>query len=246
VTGTLQGRTIIVTRPRADAVDLATILEARGARAVVAPTIEIRPAEDDEPLTRAIVGLAEGRFEWLVVTSQAGVRALADAGLEGVEASIAAVGDGTAGALRSRGFEPALVPATYTTGALARAMPPGRGEVLLARADIATDGLEQALAAKGWTPVRVDAYRTELAPSLPAKARLALDRGEVDAITFTSASTVRGFVGLVGVPSGPKVVCIGPITAEEARRAGMTVDAEARPHTIEGLVSALEKLLGPA
>ena len=246
MTATLQGRTILVTRPRAEARELATKLEDHGARALVAPTIQIHPAEDDEAVTRAIVGLAEGRFEWLVVTSQAGVRALADAGLEGVEADIAAVGEGTAAALRAVGLEPALVPSTYTTDALARAMPPGRGEVLLARADIAPDGLEEALAAKGWTPIRVDAYRTETPRSLPAEARRALDRGEVDAITFTSASTVRGFVRLAGVPQGPKIVCIGPVTAEEARVAGMTVDAEARPHTIDGLVVALERLLGPA
>jgi len=246
VTGMLQGRTILVTRPRQEALELARELEGRGARVLVAPTIEIHPAEDDEPLTRAIIGLAEGRFEWLVVTSQAGVRALADAGLEGVEGKIAAVGEGTAERLRALGLEPALVPSTFTTEALARAMPAGRGEVLLARADIASDGLEGALAAKGWTPIRVEAYRTELAAALPPEARQALDAGRVDAITFTSASTVRGFVRLAGVPKGPKIVCIGPVTAEEARLSGMTVDAEARPHTIDGLVAAVERLFGPA
>ncbi|MGZ8642139.1 MAG: uroporphyrinogen-III synthase, partial [Actinomycetota bacterium] len=112
------------------------------------------------------------------------------------------------------------------------------------RADIAPDGLEFALAAKGWSPVRVDAYRTRMARTLPAEARAALRDGLVDAITFTSASTVRGFVGAMGVVRGnPKVVGIGPVTAKEAREHGLRVSAVARPHTIEGLVMAVERTL---
>jgi uroporphyrinogen-III synthase/uroporphyrinogen III methyltransferase/synthase len=65
----------------------------------------------------------------------------------------------------------------------------------------------------------------------------------VDAIVFTSASTVEGFVRLAGVVNGPKVVCIGPVTAQAARVAGFRVHAIARPHTVEGLVSALERVV---
>jgi uroporphyrinogen-III synthase len=116
--------------------------------------------------------------------------------------------------------------------------------VLCARADVAPEGLEDALAAKGWTPLRVDAYRTRIPRSLPAEARAALRAGTVDAVTFTSASTVRGFVRLVGAAKGnPKVVCIGPVTAREARDHGFRVHAVARPHTLEGLVAALERAL---
>ena len=128
---------------------------------------------------------------------------------------------------------------------MARAFPRGTGRVLCARADIAPAGLEDALAAKGWSAVRVDAYRTRLTRSLPADARAALRDGGIDAITFTSASTVRGFVGAMGVVRGnPKVVSIGPVTAREAREHGLRVSAVARPHTIEGLVAALERVLG--
>jgi uroporphyrinogen-III synthase len=81
--------------------------------------------------------------------------------------------------------------------------------------------------------------------SLPAEARDALRRGEVDAVTFTSASTVRGFVGAAGAVLGsPKVICIGPVTAREARAHGLTVHAVARPHTIQGVAEAVERLLG--
>jgi uroporphyrinogen-III synthase len=117
--------------------------------------------------------------------------------------------------------------------------------VLCARADVAPEGLEDALAAKGWSPVRVDAYRTRTPKALPAEARRALSGGSVDAVTFTSASTVRGFVAQLGEVRGvPKVICIGPVTAREARAHGFTVHAVARPHTVEGLIAALERVLG--
>jgi len=244
VTRSLEGRVVLVTRPLGRGGELGRLLRERGATAVAAPTIDLHPAEDHEELARSVVGLAEGRFSWLVVTSRAGVEALARAGLGPVEANVAAVGEGTARALRERGVEPALVPSIYTTEALADAMPEGTGEVLLARADIAPDGLEDALAAKGWTPVRVDAYRTALARELPQEARQLLDEGGVDAVTFTSASTVEGFAALARPARWPRVVCIGPVTAERARREGIPVDAVAEPHTIEGLVAALERVLG--
>jgi uroporphyrinogen III methyltransferase/synthase len=104
--------------------------------------------------------------------------------------------------------------------------------------------LETALERKGWEVVRVDAYRTILATSLPRDARSALRAGEVDAVTFTSASTVRGFVSALGASRGtPKVVCIGPVTAKAARDAGLRPATVAKPHTIEGLVAALERAL---
>ena len=162
-----------------------------------------------------------------------------------VRAKVAAIGEGTGKAFRAWARRtPDLMPRTFTTAGLVRAFPRGGGRVLCARADIAPAGLEDALAGKGWTPVRVDAYRTRMARSLPAEARVALRDGRVDAITFTSASTVRGFVGAMGVVRGdPKVVGIGPVTAREAREHGLRVSAVARPHTIEGLVAALERVL---
>jgi uroporphyrinogen-III synthase len=221
------------------------MLEDRGARALVAPAIDLQPA-DPEDLARAVVGLEEGRFEWVILTSRAGVESLAGAGLGSVAARIAAVGEGTAQALRDLGLEADLVPSTYTTEALAEAMPPGDGEVLLARADIASDDLEAALEAKGWDAIRVDAYRTVPGEALPDEVRSELTRGSIDALTFTSASTVRGFAGAAEDIRSPlpPAVCIGPVTAAEAERAGLRVAAVAQPHTIEGLVAALERVLG--
>ena len=243
----LTGRTVLVTRPVDQSVELVRRLRRLGATAIVAPTIEIVPARSAE-LTTALRDLSAGRFEWITLTSRATVEMLASRlhSPSAVRAKVAAIGEGTGAAFRAWARRtPDLMPSTFTTAGLARAFPRGAGRVLCARADIAPAGLEDAIATKGWSPLRVDAYRTRLARSLPPDARAALRDGRVDAITFTSASTVRGFVGAMGVVRGnPKVVSIGPVTAREAREHGLRVSAVARPHTIEGLVAALERILG--
>lgn len=243
----LAGRTIVVTRPRPEADELARLLERRGARAIVAPAIEVAPVRS-AALTKALAELADGAFAWVTLTSPRTVDVLAER-LEPaqVRAKVAAVGEGTAEAYRrwSR-RRPDLVPKAFTTASLGRAFPRGDGRVLTPRADVAPEGLEDALERKGWRPTRVDAYRTRMPRSLPAEARTALRGGEVDAVTFTSASTVRGFVGALGpVKGSPKVVAIGPVTAREARTHGLHVHAVASPHTIEGLVAAVERALRP-
>jgi uroporphyrinogen-III synthase len=241
----LAGRTVLITRPIEDATELARALEARGARAVVAPSIEIVPVRS-AALTRAMRDLAEGRFVWVTLTSPRTVAAFA-ARLEpkDVRAKVAAIGEGTSDAFRRWARRRTdLLPPRFTTAALARTFPRGDGRVLCARADIAPEGLEEALAAKGWSPERVDAYRTRFARSLPPEARAALRAGEVDAVTFTSASTVAGFVNaLSGAKGHPKVVCIGPVTARTARDRGLRVAAVADPHTVAGLVAAVERSL---
>jgi uroporphyrinogen-III synthase len=243
----LAGRTVLVTRPADQSLELVRRLRGRGAGAIVAPAIEIRPLRS-AALTRALQDLSDGRFAWITLTSRATVEMLASRlDPSDVRANVAAIGDGTGKAFRAWARRrPDLMPAAFTTAGLARAFPRGGGLVLCARADIAPAGLEDALAAKGWSPVRVDAYRTRMARSLPAEARAALRDGRIDAVTFTSASTVRGFVGAMGVVRGdPKVVSIGPVTAREARAHGLRVSAVARPHTIDGLVAALERVLPP-
>jgi uroporphyrinogen-III synthase len=241
----LIGRTILVTRPAERSAHLVARIERLGGRAILAPTIALHPART-AALTGALRDLADGAFDWIVLTSPSTVAMLADRGDPSrVRARVATIGDGTAEAFaRWSGRSADLRPRTFTTSGLARAFPRGEGRVLCPRADIAPEGLEAALAAKGWTPTRVDAYRTTFPSRLSAEARAALASGEVDAVTFTSASTVRGFVGAVDVVRGsPRVVCIGPVTAAEARAHGLVVHAVARPHTTEGLVDALVRTL---
>jgi uroporphyrinogen-III synthase len=258
VTRTLEGRVVVLTRAADRSESLGRLLEARGAVTLSAPSIEIRPAPR-RSLDVAAARAVAGEFEWTVVTSREGV-ALADrltavaGGWPEVRGRVAAVGEGTASALRDAGRDPDLVPPTFTTAALGRAMPRGHGTVLLARADIAPAELEDVVASKGWTVERVVAYRTRLARRLPAEVAARLREGSVDAVTFTSASTVDGFVraagpdlvGRLSRTAGVHVVCIGPVTAEAARRAGFAVDGVARPHTIEGLAAAVDRVLGTA
>jgi uroporphyrinogen-III synthase len=245
---TLRDRRIVVTRPADQSEGLVAQLRRRGARPIVAPAVELVPVRS-AALTRALRELGAGSFAWITLTSRATVDVLSErlAGPAEVRANVAVIGEGTAAAFRRwAGRDPDLRPRTFTTEALARAFPRGHGRVLCPRADIAPEGLEDALEAKGWEPERVDAYRTKLPRTLPEEARDALAAGEVDAVTFTSASTVRGFVGALGPTLGaPKVVCIGPVTAKEARAHGLIVHAVAKPHTVDGLVAALERVLTP-
>jgi uroporphyrinogen-III synthase len=242
VTRSLAGRTVLVTRPHEDAGALAGRLRSEGAEVLVAPVIRLEPGDAGQ-LAEAAREASNGRFDWVVFTSAAGVRAWFERTDGRPRSRVAAVGDGTARALRSQGVEPDLVPEDFTTEALARAFPEGSGEVLLPRADIAPDDLRDSLAAKGWTPVSVAAYRTRFEEELPSGVGERLAAGGVDAVTFTSASTVEAFVRLAGAPAGLPAVCIGPVTADAARRAGLEVAAVADPHTIDGLVQALLRAL---
>jgi uroporphyrinogen-III synthase len=250
VSSSLVGRTIVVTRPQEQAAELVEQLDARGALSVLAPAIEIVPVPK-EVLRDAVEDLVRGRYDWLILTSRPGVRALMQAVAQrgaspgDVSVRIAAIGEGTADALRAWQLEPALVPRTFTTEALAHALPRGTGEVLLARADIAPPGLDDAVAAKGWTVERVDAYRTRKVRRLPNEARDVLRAGAADALTFTSASTVDGFMAAIGALELPRAVCIGPVTAKAARDRGLRVAGVASPHTIEGLVARLERVFAP-
>jgi uroporphyrinogen-III synthase len=243
---TLAGRTILVTRPAEQAASLVRELERRGARVLVAPTIRLVPARS-AALTTALKELAAGRFEWITLTSAVTVDVLRDrlSSPAHVRAKVAAIGEGTAAAFRRWARrDPDLQPATFTTAALSRAFPRGSGRVLCARADIAPEGLEDALARKGWEPARVDAYRTVFARSLPREVRHALMWDEIDVVTFTSASTVRGFANVLGRRYGSFIaVCIGPVTAREARTRGFPIRRVASPHTIGGLVDAVERAL---
>src|SRR5439155_15649006 len=174
--GTLEGRTVLVTRPRVQAEVLVDLLRTRGAHVIVAPAIRLVPAPAkaiDAVLDRAL----SGAFAWVIVTSRAGADVLLgrlaarERSPGHLRARVAAVGDGTASALRAGGLRPALVPSSFTTESLGRAMPPGSGTVLLARADIAPEGLEEALRRKGWAVERIDAYRTRFPGTLPVAAR---------------------------------------------------------------------------
>jgi uroporphyrinogen III methyltransferase/synthase len=243
----LFGKQVVVTRARAQVSGLAATLRELGAEVVEAPTIEIvDPDDGGAALDQAVQGI--GRYDWLVLTSPNGAErtmaALPDARLlAGVQ--VAAVGSGTAASLAAHGIVADLVPETFVGEGLAEAFPvppDGGGRVLLARAAVARDVVPDGLRAKGWHVDVVDAYRTR---PVPVPAEVAEAVATADAVTFASSSSVTNLVGAVGVAGIPgTVVSIGPITSRTARGLGLTVAAEAVPHTVEGLVAALMGAIG--
>jgi uroporphyrinogen III methyltransferase/synthase len=250
----LAGLTVLVPRARDQASDFSALLRSRGAEPLEVPTIEIRPVASTAALDRAVEDLAAGRFDWVVLTSVNGVAALRarfealgqdPAALD--KTRVAAVGPATEAALRDWGVDPDLVPEVATTAALGRAFPPGPGDVVLARADLANPELAVILRDKGWRTTEVVAYHTVPVGTLDPAARRRLDAGEVDWVAFTASSTVEGFLQGYGgpPPSGVRVAAIGPVTADTARAAGIRVAALAAEHTIPGLVAAIEHAVTP-
>lgn len=249
----LTGVTVLVPRARQQASQLAARIRDLGGEPLEAPTIEILPG-DREAVAAAVRDVADGGYTAVCFTSPNGVRAVAaafEAAGTGPEAFaaplVAAVGPGTAGALRDvLGREPDLVPATSTTEALARAMPPGKGRVLLPRADIATATLPDLLREKGYEPVLVDAYRTGQPAGLPPDVLGRLAAGRVDVIAFTSSSTVRNFAELVdGRTWSARVASIGPVTSATCAEHGIEVAVEADQHDLDGLVAAVVRTVRP-
>ncbi|HEV3452156.1 MAG TPA: uroporphyrinogen-III C-methyltransferase [Acidimicrobiia bacterium] len=240
----LFGRTVVVTRAREQASGLRARLETLGARVEELPAIVV------EPLPVTLPDLT--RYAWLVLTSANGVATLFDEGLTptGRDARslaglrVAVIGPGTAAALAARGVHADLIPDRFVADALVDAFPPGAGEaVLVARAEQARDVLVDGLEARGYAVDVLPLYRTRPVPSDPA-VLARVRAGAVDAVTFTSSSTVTNFCDAVGpLDPQPLVVSIGPVTSETARARGLRVDAEATEHTIDGLVAALLEVL---
>ncbi len=245
----LFGRKVVVTRARSQSPGLVQRLLALGARPVEIPTIRIdAPGDGGAALDAGVEALEAGRYEWVVFTSTNAVGALLDRvadlrALAGVR--IAAVGPGTAAALASYRLVADLVPDRNLAAGLVEVFPgpsrPGAG-VLFPRAAAGRDVLPDGLRAAGWHVETVEAYRTvpvDAGDDLKAAAAAA------DAVCFTSASTVTGFVEACGAGAVPGVVvCIGPVTADAARVEGLRVDAVADPHTLDGLIDALVQALG--
>ncbi|MGH9039163.1 MAG: uroporphyrinogen-III C-methyltransferase [Acidimicrobiia bacterium] len=243
----LFGRTVVVTRAREQASELMGRLRHLGAETVELPVIEIGDAADGGAALREAVRTV-GDYDWVAFTSPNGVErffaALDDLGLDVralAGAAVAAIGPGTAAVLARGGIRADLMPSRFVAEAVVEAFPSGPGRVLLPRAAVARDALPAGLEAKGWTVDVVEAYRTHLAR--PSPAALAAARA-ADAVTFTSSSTVTNYLEVAGDgPHPPVVACIGPVTADTARAAGLSVTVEADEHTIDGLVQALVDVL---
>jgi uroporphyrinogen III methyltransferase/synthase len=247
----LFGKRVLITRPAHQADDFARALYARGVEPILASTIAIVPPDDVTAAHRAIDDLAS--YRWVVFTSQNGVDAFFDrlAALDSdaryIGATrVAAIGVKTAERLHAFGVRADLVPAAFVSEEIARALMQAShsgDRILIYRAQEARDVLPQMLEDAGRTPHVVAAYKTvvDVDPEFAQKVARA------DVFTFTSASTVRGFVELLGgaqaareAARGKLIACIGPVTAEAADECGLHVDVVADVFTTDGLLDALE------
>jgi uroporphyrinogen III methyltransferase / synthase len=245
----LFGQRIVVTRDRRQAMELAEPLEALGAETVLLPMIEIRPPVEADALNRAIEHLPD--YDWILFTSVNGVRCFVEAldrsqrDLRALRAKLCAIGPATRAAVEALHLHVDRMPEEYVAESLLEALAGDdlKGKrILLPRAAVARDLVPVALRERGAIVDVVEAYRTVVPEDASARVRELLEH-KPDWITFTSSSTVKNFLAAAGREAlrGVKIASIGPITSATAREHGLTVDVEANPHTIEGLVETLLK-----
>jgi uroporphyrinogen III methyltransferase / synthase len=262
----LHGRRVVVTRARAQASGLAATLRDLGAEVVELPAIRIEPLVESDEVRRAVASI--GDYALICVTSPNGAHLLFDAlrdprtpaagvaaaggadpapGASGLDAralagtTVAAIGPGTARALRRHGIVADVVPERFVAEALVEALADvdvKGARVLVARAAEARDVLPDALRERGAEVDVVSLYET--VREQPDAAAIEAARG-ADYVTFTSSSTVTNLTEALGdrFPTSARIVSIGPVTSETARAAGLDVDIEAAQHDIDGLLAAL-------
>jgi uroporphyrinogen III methyltransferase / synthase len=256
----LFGKRVVVTRSREQAGELVEMLEDRGAEAILAPTIRILPPEDLDDIDRACADA--GTFDWIIFSSANGVDhfmerllAIGDVrDLKGVR--ICTVGAATAARLGRFGIRIDLTPSEYRSEALVevfRELGALDGvRFLLPRADIGRELLGDELREAGAEVLEVVAYRTVIGGAEREEAeiyRMLLER-QIDAITFTSASTVRNFASILGPDQAADllrttvVACIGPVTAEAAQQLDIATTVMPERYTIPDLVDALVEHFG--
>lgn len=246
----LAGRRVVVTRATDQASTLSEALRRLGAQVVELPVVAFAPPEDWSGVDVAIAAL--DKYEWLVFTSANGVRFFFERAKQtgtsvgNVRAKICAVGPATAVAVENYGLAVHLMPHDFAGEALADALTRqgvvGR-RILWARAAAARETVPEALRAAGAEVDAVAVYRTIAPPGLGQQARQVLAAAKPDWVTFTSGSTVKNLLAVVGVEALAGVHCasIGPVTTEAALRYGLTIAAEADPSTAEGLADAIAR-----
>ncbi|HEV7919265.1 MAG TPA: uroporphyrinogen-III C-methyltransferase [Thermoanaerobaculia bacterium] len=239
----LFGRRIVVTRAREQASELKRLLEESGAQVVQFPTIEIAPPESFESLDRVLVALSD--YQWLIFTSTNGVRAFFDRlheqgkdarALSGV--MIAAVGESTAADLRARGLLPDLVPDRFLSTALLPLLEQDQRGIRTAvvRAAEGREELIEELRKRGGEVDLGIAYRAVAVTGDASELR------DLDAITFTSASTVDNFFAAFHGQTDAKLVSIGPTTSAALNKHGKEPTAEAAQATVQALHDVVVRL----
>lgn len=249
----LFGKRVLVTRSREQASDLSRRIEELGGEPWEFPTIQINPPADYQPLDEAINNLSQ--YHWIVFTSVNGVKhffnRLRELGRDIrslQQAKICAIGPKTKESLEAYGLLVDYVPGEYRAeeiiAGLEGKVKPGE-RVLLPRADIARKILPEALTKMGAQVDDITTYKTVQGAGNAKLLREMLENKQLNVLTFTSSSTVRNFVNLIGAQNVPElldgvlVASIGPITSATAKELGINVTVEAKEYTIQGLIQAI-------
>ena len=250
----LAGVCVLVGRARHQAGAISGELRKLGATVLEIPFIEIRKPRSFKPLDSALVNL--GGYDWLILTSVNGVEAMWDrlTKLRLTKTSlkqlrIAAIGPATKKAIEQRGVKVDVVPKEYVAESVVRSLrrQVNGKRVLLVRAKVARDVIPHELRKAGAHVDVVEAYETVVPKSSRTRLRSALanPRQRPHVVTFTSSSTVRNFVALLGSRKasveGIRLASIGPVTSSTLRELGLRVDIAAKEFTIPGLVEAIVK-----
>jgi len=254
----LQGRCVVVTRPREQAGEMVAWLSEAGARTVLCPTLCIEPVAAMTAIDHAMDHL--GEQTWVIFTSANGVhcfmRRMDERGLDlraFAGSRVAAIGPATGEALAARGLRVDLVPQRYQAEGLLDALDADLSgqRILIPRAREARDILPETLRQRGAQVEVLTVYQAvpELADEQVAALSREMAAGHIDAVTFTSSSTVTRFIDLFAKGEAAAmlrrhhiaVACIGPITAKTARDLDLQVAVEASSFTIPGLVAALSE-----
>jgi uroporphyrinogen-III synthase len=255
----LAGCRVLVSRAKKQAGTLSFALRELGCQVIEIPFIEICKPRSYQPLDSALRNL--GTYDWLILTSVNGVEALfermAKKGTDVaslVHLKIAAIGPATKSAIEQRGLHVTVTPKEYVAESVVAALHRrvNGKRVLLVRAKVARDVIPRELRQAGAQVDVVEAYETVVPKASKKRLRTLLSsQRKPHAITFTSSSTVRNFVRLLGLRGaratlkklgthrGVHAASIGPVTSATLRELGLAVDIEAQDYTIPGLVAAI-------
>ena len=243
----LKGRKIIVTRPKDRAGTLSSRLRSLGAAVTEFPCIETLPMDPCPQLDRAMDRVDD--FSWLAFTSPAGVSTLMD-WLDRKDLDvralgrihIAAIGPGTDRELRNHGLKADLIPEIYDGAHLGSAMAEAgiRGKVLILRAQWGTEALTEELDAAHIPYEDVRIYETRFSCPEASEILELLDPQDPPVVTFTSASTVKGFHAALGSFDSKALIgaCIGEQTRQEAHKLGIPT-VTAKKATMDSLIQAI-------
>ncbi len=255
----LFGKRVLMTRAKEQAEELAALLTAYGAEPVEAPTIRIVPPADWSLVDQAIGAMAT--YDWVIFTSVNGVaRFMTRLWANGLDArnlagrGICCIGPRTAQELEKFGVKADVIPADYQAEGILMMLGSRdlrKARVLIPRAEVARELLPDELRARGAHVDVVPVYRTLVPSGDGEEWRQELAGGRIQVVTFTSSSTVRNFVDILGGADAVRaalkavtIACIGPITAKTVEEYGLTVSIVPSENTIPALVDAITQYYG--